>query len=196
MIKNYAVFYRHMKKNDVLIVTFCDGNKADSYVRDGNFGVVLSKGKPIAYNFFNINKIMKIHAQNMIYYPNSALIDVLNSLIGKKYEHLDYKNNSGYKIACVESMRLIPEKKKFIYYVKTGPRELSVVELDNFQLNPGDVFVMSVPGTILSNGKKCNLHHVCTGNELGFVDMPEIYKMDDSSLIGSDFFQTEENWIC
>lgn len=193
MINNYGLFYRHSKKNDVLIAVFNDDKKADKYVRNGDLGIVFSENQPIAYNFFNINKIVKIHAQSIIYLPSSVLIDVLNSLIGKKYEHLQYKENSGFKIVSVESMRLIPEKKKFLYYFKTGPKELVICDFKGEILNSGDVVVLADKGVMLPNGKKCDLNHVCTGEDLGFEGQKDIYKLDESVIIGSDFFQMEEN---
>ena len=111
MIKNYAMFYKYVKGHDVLVVVFNYGNKATKYVRNKDLGVAYCNDTPIAYNFFNISKIVKIRAQGMIYLPSDVLIDILNSLLGNN-EQLDYKKDSGYQIVIARTITNKDEKKE------------------------------------------------------------------------------------
>lgn len=190
MIKNFSVFYKHVKRHDVLIVTFNYGNKATSYKKDGNLGIVYSNDQPIAYNFFNINKFMKIHVHNMIYFASDALVDLLNTLLGKKYEHLEYRKYSGYKIVEITSVTSL-ENFDVIKYKTMN--EVYETEAKKDSLKVGDVVVVFEANQRLSTGKVYPKPHVCTKKELGFDDENEIYFVEDIAILGTDFFEMEEN---
>lgn len=192
MIKNYAMFYRYVKGHDVLVVVFNYGNKATRYERNKDLGVAYSGDTPIAYNFFNISKIVKIRVQGMIYLPSDVLIDILNSLLGK-HENIDYKKDSGYEIVIARTITNKDEKKD-ICYLENGPQSLLVCLLPKNMIKVGDRFVLAKQGVMLPSGMITKRPSACSHFDLGIdEDKSKIYILDDLYIIGSDFFRMEEN---
>ncbi len=192
MIKEYAMFYRYVKHHDVLVVVFNYGNKATHYVRNSDLGIAYSNDRVIAYNFFNISKIVKIRAKGIIYLPSDILVDLLNSLLGKN-EKIDYKKDSGYQIVIAKEIKNRDEKKD-ICYLENGPRMLEVCLLPKDMVKEGDRFVLAKTGVMLPSGMICKRPSACSNYDLGIdEDKQHIYTLDDLYIIGSDFFRMEEN---
>lgn len=192
MISEYAMFYRYVKGHDVLVIVFNYGNKATRYERVGDIGVVYSNDKVIAYNFFNLSKIIKIRAKGMIYLPSDALIDLLNALLGRR-EYLSYKKDSGYQIVLATKI-INKDEKKDICYLENGPRCLEICLLPKDMVHVGNRFVLAKQGTMLPSGKVCKRFSACSNYDLGIdEDRNTIYTLDDLYVIGSDFFRMEEN---
>lgn len=193
MIDKYSMFHVRNKKTDTLVVVFNYGKIATRYERIGDIGITYSDKEIIAYNFFNINKIVKIRANNMIFLPNEALIDVLNALLGKKFTHLSYKMDSGFMITGCNDISKINEKES-LYYLITGPKSLITCVLPNDVVKVGTYFVLASEGTMLPNGEIVKKGHACTGYDLGINDdKTRVYELDDLYTLGSDFFRMEEN---
>lgn len=191
MIENYSVFYKFAKKHDALIVLFNYGKMPTSYNRIGDFGIVYSNDEPIAYNFFNIHKYLKIHVHSMIFAPSDALIDLLNLLLGRNFENLAYKSHSGYSISQVFRIKPLSITNLEMYYLSDGENTYLIVDHQD-TLKMKDVVVIARKFTMLNNGKVFLEPHVCTYTELGIEDKNELYFIDDEKLVGKDFFKTEE----
>ena len=191
MIKEYAMFYRYVKGHDALIVVFNYGNKATRYVKENDLGIAFSNDIPIAYNFFNISKIVKIKADGMIYLPSDVLIDLLNSLLGNN-EKLDYKKDSGYQIVIAREIKNKDEKKD-ICYLEDGPKSIKECLLPKDMIKVGDRFVLTKTGVMLPSGMITKRPSACSNYDLGIdEDKSKIYILDDLYIIGSDFFRMGE----
>ena len=186
-----SIFFRHVKHHDVLIVTFNYGKKATKYVRDNDIGVVYSNETPISYNFFNINKFMKIRVRNMIYFASDGLVDFLNFLLGNKYEHLAYRKYSGYKIVEITEVISIDDKYDKVKYKTINALYETIIEKNS--VKPGDTVVVFEENQRLCTGKVFDKPHICTTKELGFDDENNIYFVEDYAILGTDFFEMEEN---
>ena len=192
MITEYSIFYSGSEK-DALSIYFNDVIKT-STSRVGDFELIYCDNEIIGYKFYNITKLVKIHAYKMIHLPSNALIDLLNTLIPNEYEKLSYKEYSGFIISKVISMKLIPDKNVFNYRLQYENNSIIEIDLDGFQINVNDVVVIAKENTMLPNGVRCKSKHLCIGEDLGFKNDFNIYKLDNDSLIGADYFQMEENW--
>lgn len=192
MIKEYAMFYEYVKKHDVLVVVFNYGNIATRYERKGDIGVVYSGTTPIAYNFFQISKILKIRARGMIYLPSEPLVDLLNALL-RDYEKLDYKKDSGYQIVIAKEI-INKDEKKDICHLEYKIGEVTVCLLPKDMVKVGDRFVLAKQGVMLPSGIICKRMSACSDYDLGInEDKNHIYTLDDLYMIGTDFFRMEEN---
>ena len=161
-------------------------------MKDGDLGITYSNNTPIAYNFFNINKFMKIHVHNMIYFASDGLVDFLNYLLGNKYEHLAYRKYSGYKIVEITEVISIDTKPYDIVRYKTINALYETIA-EKGSVKVGDKVVVFEENQRLCTGKVFDKPHICTTKELGFDGENKIYLVEDYAILGTDFFEMEEN---
>ena len=186
-MKNYALYYSYKGIGDVVIVMF-DNKKATRSENKGRVTVIYNNDEIIGYNIFNVKEIIKIKNEGIIYYPNPALVEVLNTmLINEGVEPLEILNESGYVTAEVIS------KDNELVTLSLGDKNVTA----KAELNIGDKVVVATLGThlydgaIVRQGEKTNAH-VCTYKELGIkVEVDKILLLDEDAEIGKDFFSSE-----
>ena len=183
MMKNYALYYSYKGIGDVLIVMF-DDKKPTRNETKGRVTIIYHDDEIIGYNIFNVKEIIKIKNEGMIYYPNPALVSVLNTiLINEGVKPLDILEESGYMTAEVI------KKDDESITLSLGNKEATA----KADLNIGDKVVVALKDTFLYDGSvvKDNAH-VCTYKELGIkVEEDQILLLDEDAEIGKDFFSSE-----
>ena len=183
-MKNYSIHYSYKGIGDVIIILFDNKKKPTHSVSKGRVTVVYHDEEIIGYNIFNVKEIIKIKNEGMIYYPNPALVSVLNTiLINEGVKPLDILDESGYMTAEVV------KNDDGLVTLSLGNKEMTA----KADLNVGDKVVVALKDTFLYDGsivKDCA--HVCTYKELGIkVEEDQILLLDEDAEIGKDFFSSE-----
>ena len=187
--------YSYKEIGDVLLIIFDNSLKATRSEKKGRVTVIYHDEQIIGYNIFDIKEIIKIKNQGMIYFPNPALVEVVNTLLKNAgVPTLDIYKESGYYIGEVT------EVNDSIVYVNLGNEQISSI-VDNSDVNVGDKLVVAKVDTRLSNGKTVKEKkvndvlingHICLNKELGIEDNGEqITILDKEAEIGKDFFYLE-----
>ena len=191
MKNNYSLYYSYPTLGDVLIVIFDNENKPTSHERKGNVEVIYNKEDIIGYNIFNIQNIIKIRSQGLIYLPSPTLVEVINSiLINAKLEPLAIKQESGYVIAEVKEIKDLDDNKK-LASLNIG-KEIVQAYIKNKGLMIKQKVVVAKANTRLNNGALVKEGHICTEKELSVSELDEILILDDDEEVGKDFFMMEE----
>ena len=196
----YSMHYSYRGIGDVLLIIF---NNSLTMTRKENHGRIVAiyhDDELIGYNIFDIKEIIKIKSEGMIYLPNPALIEVINSmLINEKLPTLEPFEESGYVIGEVVDAIPLDDVKTFVT-VNLETEYASVIVKDN-SLNIGDKVVVAKVGTRLSSGdtvKEGNMDgtllngHICTNRDLGIKENEDkITLLDTNAINGKDFFSLE-----
>ena len=197
-MKDYALYYSYKRLGDVVICVFNNEKKATRSETRGRVIINYSNDEIVGYNIKDIKDIVKIKNEGMIYFPSKALIDVLNTILSTaNVEPLEYKDNSGYFIGQVI------EKDELYLTIDCGGSTYNCVINDN-TVNVNDKVVIAKVGTYLSNGEvvkesvidnKIINTHVCTGVELGLLDVNDVLILEEDAKVGKDFFSMEERML-
>ncbi len=197
-MKDYALHYSYKEIGDVIICIFNNEKKPTRNEQKGRVTVIYSNEEIIGYNIKDIKEIVKIKNEGMIFFPSKALIDVLNTiLINAHLESLEYKDNSGYFIGQVINKEKINDGEYLT--IESGETYNCVIKNKNVNIN--DKVVIAKVGTHLNNGEvikestidnKIINTHVCTGVELGLLDVNDVLILEEDAKVGKDFFSMEE----
>ncbi len=191
MKNNYSLYYSYPTLGDVLIVIFDNERKPTSHERKGNVEVIYNKEDIIGYNIFDIQNIIKIKSQGLIYLPSPTLVEVINSiLINAKLEPLAIKEESGYVIAQIDEIKDLEDDQKLIY-LNIG-KEVVQATIKNKELKPKQKVVVAKANTRLNNGALVKEAHICTEKELSISELEEVLIIEDDEEVGNDFFMMEE----
>ena len=199
-MKNYAMFYSYKGIGDVLIIIF-DNTKAATHSENKNrVTVVYNNDEIIGYNIFDIKDVIKIKNEGMIYYPSSALVSIVNSILkNQKLPLIDVKEQSGYVIMEVKECVSIGPNKTLV--TVTDGNSLLKGIIKDATLNVNDKVVVALEGTFLSTGEMVKTSyiddlqinvHICTGTDLGIKEIKDLLVLDNDAKTGEDFFLVEE----
>lgn len=196
----YSMHYSYKGIGDVLIIIFNNSLTATRYEKKDRITVIYHDDEIIGYNIFDIKDIIKIKNEGMIYLPNPALIEVVNTMLHNAgVPTLEPFDNSGYFIGEVMDAIPLDEHKTFVT-VSLNDEYISTIAKDA-TLEIGDKVVVAKVGTRLSNGetvKEGNMDgtllngHICTNHELGIKEKEtEITILEKEAVVGQDFFSLE-----
>ncbi len=181
MIKDYALFYSYSKSRDLLEVKF--SNEEITYsLEQENVTVNFHNVDLVSYEITGINKIMKIHVDGMIYLPNNAMVDVINSLLKQSgLETLAYKDHSDFYVGEV-----IQTSPSIILNSSFGEVEIN----EKCSLREKDRVIFVLKHTFVNINKYATENHICTYKDLDIANKDEVMLVDLS--INDDFFNTKE----
>ena len=198
-MKNYAMFYSYKGIGDVIIIVFDNSKGPTRNEKKHRVTVIYNNDEIIGYNIKDIKEIVKIRNEGMIFFPSKALIDVLNNiLINSGVPPLEYKIDSGYFIAQITNKEKVDDGEYLT--LDCGGQIYNCVTKSKI-VNVGDKVVIAKVGTHLNNGEvikesainnKTINTHVCTGVELGLLDVSDVLILEEDAIVGKDFFSMEE----
>ena len=192
---DYSMYYSYKDSGDILFVNFNEDLKPNRKEKKGRIEVYYHDSEIVRYNIYDIKDIVKIKNEGMFYYPNPALVTVINTLLSNAgVPTLEIKDNSGYFIGEIK------EIDNNVALVTLGNEDVNVRVSSN-DLQIGDKVVVAKKGVHLSTGvivKEYMLNdvlingHLCINNELGIKEKGELVTILDKDIeIGKDFFSLE-----
>ena len=192
---DYSMYYSYKDSGDILFVNFNEDLKPNRKEKKGRIEVYYHDGEIVRYNIYDIKDIVKIKNEGMFYYPNPALVTVINTLLSNAgVPTLEIKDNSGYFIGEIK------EIDNDVALVTLGNEDVNVRASSN-DLQIGDKVVVAKKGVHLSTGvivKEYMLNdvlingHLCINNELGIKENGELVTILDKDIeIGKDFCSLE-----
>ena len=200
MKQNYSLFYSYQTLGDVLIVIFDNEHKPTSHIRKKNVEVIYYQDEVIGYNIFDIQNIIKIRNNGLIYLPSPAFIEVINTILKNAgVELLAFKEESGYVIARVKEVNKLDDN-KLLVTLDIGDSEVHTI-IKNKQLDINQLVVVAKVDTRLNDGsavKSGNIDgillngHICSEKELSVSEEDKILVLDEDEEVGKDFFMMEE----
>ena len=181
MKKNFGMYYTYQKEMDELLILF-NNSLIEKEVNRDDITVCYNKDEVVAYKIFNIKRLVKIHVNGQIVFPNSSLVEVINSLLKKEnLELLVAPSHSGFYISKVISNddKLVLKSDKEIFELEK-----------NSSLIQDDVVVIMKKGTFNQDKKMVNEDTLCTFKMLGINDIDKV--LIDNTLKEGDFYQIKE----
>ena len=192
---DYSMYYSYKDSGDILFVNFNESLKPNRKEKKGRIEVYYHDNEIVRYNIYDIKDIVKIKNEGMFYYPNPALINVINTLLSNAgVPTLEIKDNSGYFIGEIKDID------NGIIRVTLGSEDITAKSNAN-DLHIGDKVVIAKKGVHLSTGEVVKEYmfndvlingHLCINNELGIKENGEQVTILDKDIeIGKDFFSLE-----
>lgn len=106
MISRYGIFNYHEDNNE-LVILFDEGRNFKERLNDEIF-LLKKDNQVVGYSINNFIKYAKIKYSGIIFLPNNALIDVINSILkNNNLETLSYKDSSGYEIKLINNQKVV-----------------------------------------------------------------------------------------
>ena len=106
MITQYGIFNYHEDNNE-LVILFDEGRNKKEKIND-EISLLKKDDQVVGYAINNFIKYAKIKYSGIIFLPNNALIDVINSILkNNNLETLSYKDNSGYEIKLINNQKVV-----------------------------------------------------------------------------------------
>ena len=106
MITRYGIFNYHEDNNE-LVILFNEGRNKKEKIND-EISLLKKDDQVVGYAINNFIKYAKIKYSGIIFLPNNALIDVINSILkNNNLETLSYKDNSGYEIKLINNQKVV-----------------------------------------------------------------------------------------
>lgn len=109
MITDYGIFNYHESNNE-LVILFGEGRNQKEKLNE-EISILKRDNQVVGYAINNFIKYAKIKYSGIIFLPNNALIDVINSVLkNNSLDVLKYKQSSGYEIALIGGQKVVYAK--------------------------------------------------------------------------------------
>ncbi len=150
----YRLFYNHQVSKDVLFVLIDPTKEITSTKRIEEVVALYHDEEIVGYNIFDISKTVRIQSKGIIFYPDSRLIDAINSVLSRTgFPLLPYPSESGYQVMRISSVEEHPldEKASIVSLIgKDDKKYETVAKAKNIVV--GSLCVAALNGSILSDG--------------------------------------------
>ncbi len=197
----YRFFYNHDACGDILFLVLSPTDKADHIIKKGNVAALYKGDKLIGVNFFDIGKVIKIHAKGMIRTPGQPMLDCVNSMLSNaSLSTLEPLKDTGYRVMQIKALEEHPiDQKAFIVTLTDGTNTFHSVYRDP-SLKTEDKVVVATPGCIAYDGtliekaieKNIPIDvRICSEKELKISDDDSKAFKAKEERVGSDFFLGE-----
>lgn len=106
MITSYGIFNYHELNNE-LVILFGEGRNQKEKFND-EISILKRDDVVVGYAINNFMKYAKIKYSGIIFLPNNALVDVINSILkNNSLDVLAYKQSSGYEISFIDGHKVV-----------------------------------------------------------------------------------------
>ena len=203
MSKRYALYYNKETIGDCLMIVFESNTTPTKVEKNDNVVSLYAHDELIGVNIFNISQIMKIKAHGFIPIIDENVLKIINSILqNANIEPLDPNIGSGFKVALIEEIEEHPDSEHLhICKVNVGSEEKLQIVCGAYNAREGLRCVCATPYTFMPNGQQIipnkllgieSFGMLCSGRELGlegFENKRGLLELDDSYLVGNDFFK-------